>query len=147
MLGTPKITNKKVMNKIMIFCMKINIKVLFKLIPSFRWSKADMPEVHLFACRWTSKFSISWYYHYRVVSLGKPKVPKIISLHYLRKNMLDYLDSSHVHRSCRVISNCLFTSTCIQQLSIQTCFGTFRTVWAFKRNFTSIFFMHVWCKN
>ena len=34
-------------------------------------------EVHFLACRYTSKSSTSWYYHFGCVQPGMPKVPKI----------------------------------------------------------------------
>ena len=97
------ISRKKWMMKF-IFRMQINIEVFYKLILPF-WvcitkvcvtrhvqsTKqvsiifAISPEKHgrwswIFACWWTPKVSSKWYYHFRWVWPGIPKLTKITSL-------------------------------------------------------------------
>ena len=55
-------------------------------------------EVNFLHAFFVSKFSINWHYYFWLVWPGIPKVPKIMSLQYLRNNMLHYLDFWYVPR-------------------------------------------------
>ena len=83
----------------LIFCMQIIMKVSYKLLlwfligmvkhsQSYQNSKFPMSlqyprkkrESWFFACRETSKISSNWYYYFRFVWPGMPKLAKITSL-------------------------------------------------------------------
>ena len=77
------------------FCRQINIKVLYKLLVPL-WvcltSNAQVPKtpsLHFLTISlgkrevWTSKASTNWYYHFRCMWPGMPKLPQIASLIFL----------------------------------------------------------------
>ena len=59
-------------------------------------------EVDFFACRYTSKVSSNWYYHFRCMWPGMPKLPKInkfvLSLQYLKREVSDEVDILHTDK-------------------------------------------------
>ena len=88
----------------LIFCLQINTKVFYKLVVSLwvcvaRHAQSTQnnkfvislqclkekvkDEFNLFACRWTSKVSSNWYYHFRYEWPNMPKLPKITSFLFL----------------------------------------------------------------
>ena len=96
----------------LIFCMWMNIKLSFKLIllilvgiathaqitqnnkfaKSLWYFKKELRNEVEFLCRWASKFSINWCYHFWWVWPGMPKALKLTSMQYLynisRKNWM-----------------------------------------------------------
>ena len=77
------------------FCQQINIKVLYKLLVSL-WvcltrhaQIPKTPSLHYLTIPqgkrevWTSKAFTNWYYHFRCMWPGMPKLPRITSLVFL----------------------------------------------------------------
>ena len=84
----------------LIFWMKINIKLSYRLIllflegiprhaqhnkfaKSLWYLKKEVGDIVEFLCKWASKFSINWCYHFWWAWSGMPKILKISSMQCL----------------------------------------------------------------